>query len=94
MFKAFPTRRQIAAAWMLSDANLTAIDAANLRFIVGSWQTKVPKDLAKQFHYHPGPDLANGTTVDTFTNRAWPKTSSTPLTGPLGISTTPQRTIQ
>jgi len=55
---------------MLSEDNLAAIDAAGLRFIVGSRQTKAPKDLAKQFHYHPDTDLAEGTTVDTVTTRA------------------------
>src|SRR5690625_124816 len=76
VLKAFQTRHQIADmvvvadAGMLSDVNLSDIDAANLRFIVGSRQTKAPKDLAKQFAYHPEPDPADGTTVDTVTTRA------------------------
>ncbi|KIT68143.1 transposase, partial [Staphylococcus aureus] len=76
VIQAFQERHQIADmvvvadAGMLSDDNLAAIDAANLRFIVGSRQTKAPKDLAKQFHYHPESDPADGTTVDTVTTRA------------------------
>lgn len=76
MIQAFQQRHQIADmvvvadAGMLSETNLTDIDAANLRFIVGSRQTKAPQDLAKQFHYHPDPEAVDGTTVDTVTTRA------------------------
>ena len=73
---AFQDRHQVADmvvvadAGMLSDTNLAAIDAAGLRFIVGSKQTKAPRDLAAHFHHHPAttpPD--DGTTVDTVTTR-------------------------
>ena len=53
--QAFQTRHQIADmivvadAGMLSEDNLASIDDANLRFIVGSRQTKAPKGPAKQF---------------------------------------------
>jgi len=60
----------VADAGMLSESNLADIDAANLRFIVGSRQTKAPKDLAKQFHYAPKDEPVDGTTVDTVTTRA------------------------
>src|SRR5690625_4750185 len=60
----------VADAGMLSDTNLTQIDDAQLRFIVGSRQTKAPNDLAKHFHDHPKDDPADGTTVDTVTTRA------------------------
>lgn len=76
VIQAFQERHQIADmvvvadAGMLSETNLTDLDAANLRFIVGSRQTKAPKDLAKQFHYHPEPETADGATVDTVTTKA------------------------
>lgn len=76
VIQAFQARHQIADmvvvadAGMLSETNLTDLDAADLRFIVGSRQTKAPKDLAKQFHHHPDPDPTDGTTVDTVTTRA------------------------
>lgn len=76
VIQAFQARHQIADmvvvadAGMLSETNLTDIDAANLRFIVGSRQTKAPQDLAKQFHDHHAAETADGTTVDTVTTRA------------------------
>ncbi|KIT67737.1 transposase, partial [Staphylococcus aureus] len=88
VIQAFQERHQIADmvvvadAGMLSDDNLAAIDAANLRFIVGSRQTKAPKDLAKQFHYHPESDPADGTTVDTVTTRARFKPAKDQLASP------------
>jgi len=59
----------VADAGMLSDDNLAAIDDADLRFIVGSRQTKAPQDLAAQFHHHPVEDTVDGTTIDTVTTR-------------------------
>lgn len=76
VIQAFQERHQIADmvvvadAGMLSEDNLSDIDAANLRFIVGSRQTKAPQDLAKQFHFHPDPEPVDGTIVDTVTTRA------------------------
>lgn len=58
----------VADAGMLSATNLRDLDAAGLRFIVGSRQTKAPKDLAKHFHWH-GTHHEDGTTVDTITMR-------------------------
>ncbi|NWN88405.1 MAG: IS1634 family transposase [Micrococcaceae bacterium] len=75
VLEAFQQRHQVADmvvvadAGMLSEKNLQAIDEANLRFIVGSKQTKAPKDLAKQFHFHPTNDTVDGTLVDTVTTR-------------------------
>lgn len=72
---AFQDRHQVADmvvvadAGMLSDTNLAAIDAAGLRFIVGSRQTKAPRDLAAHFHHQPDAPPEDGTTVDTVTTR-------------------------
>ena len=59
----------VADAGMLSAANLTAIDEANLRFIVGSRVTKAPLDLAKYFHWH-GNAFTDGQIIDTITTTA------------------------
>ena len=56
----------VADAGMLSMANLTAIDEAELRFIVGSRVTKAPHDLAKHFHWR-GNAFADGQVIDTIT---------------------------
>lgn len=72
---AFQQRHQVADmvvvadAGMLSDTNLAAIDAAGLRFIVGSKQTTAPRDLAAHFHHRPETTPDDGTTVDTVTTR-------------------------
>lgn len=58
----------VADAGMLSTENLTAIDQAGLRFIVGSRQTKAPTDLATHFHWN-GDHAKDGQTVDTLTPR-------------------------
>ncbi|MGV7852636.1 IS1634 family transposase, partial [Mycobacterium kansasii] len=42
----------VADAGMLSASNLRDLDAAGLRFIVGSRVTKAPGDLASHFHWH------------------------------------------
>ena len=44
----------VADAGMLSAATLKDLDAAGLRFIVGSWVTKAPTDLASHFRWHGG----------------------------------------
>lgn len=41
-----------ADAGMLSASNLTDLDAAGVKFIVGSRVTKAPGDLASHFHWH------------------------------------------
>src|SRR5690625_5909958 len=72
---AFQDRHQVADmvvvadAGMLSDTNLAAIDAAGLRFIVGSRQTKAPRDLAAHFQHQPDAPTEDGTQVDNVNNR-------------------------
>lgn len=74
ILEAFQTRHQVADmvvvadAGMLSASNLDAIDAAGLRFIVGSRATKAPHDLAKHFHWH-GNVFDDGQIIDTTTSR-------------------------
>lgn len=62
----------VADAGMLSAKNLTALDEANLRFIVGSRTTKAPIDLASHFRWH-GDVFTDGQIIDTIT----PKNSGT-----------------
>ncbi|MFD9670290.1 IS1634 family transposase, partial [Rhodococcus sp. NPDC059968] len=57
-----------ADAGMLSAANLTDLDAAGLKFIVGSRVTKAPGDLASHFHWH-GNAFTSGQVIDTITPR-------------------------
>ncbi|WP_246956702.1 IS1634 family transposase, partial [Brachybacterium sp. Marseille-Q7125] len=54
----------VADAGMLSAANLTALDEAGLRFIVGSRMKKAPADLAHHFHWH-GDAFRDGQVIDT-----------------------------
>ena len=49
----------VADAGMLSTSNLTALDEAGLRFIVGSRVVKAPGDLASHFRWH-GDAFADG----------------------------------
>lgn len=58
----------VADAGMLSTANLTALNEAGLRFIVGSRQVKAPGDLANHFHWH-GDAFDDGQLIDTITPR-------------------------
>lgn len=58
----------VADAGMLSAANLKELDAAGLRFIVGSRQSKAPADLAAHFAWH-GDAFTDGQTIDTITPR-------------------------
>ena len=58
----------VADAGMLSAANLTALDEAGLRFIVGSRVTKAPGDLASHFRWH-GDLFTEGQVIDTITPR-------------------------
>ncbi|MDN5900735.1 MAG: IS1634 family transposase [Brachybacterium sp.] len=58
----------VADAGMLSTKNLTALDDAGLKFIVGSRQAKAPGDLANHFHWN-GDAFENGQLIDTITPR-------------------------
>ena len=58
----------VADAGMLSAANLTALDDARLRFIVGSRTTRAPEDLEAHFHWH-GDAFTDGQVIDTITPR-------------------------
>lgn len=58
----------VADAGMLSDCNLSDLASAQLKFIVGSRQTKAPSDLASHFHWH-GDAFMDGQIVDTVTPR-------------------------
>ena len=56
----------VADAGMLPAANLTALQEANLRFIVGSRTTKAPIDLASHFRWH-GDAFNDGQITGTIT---------------------------
>ncbi|CAI9410259.1 IS1634 family transposase [Nocardioides sp. T2.26MG-1] len=58
----------VADAGMLSSTNLRELDAAGLRFIVGSRGTKAPKDLESHFRWH-GTAFTDGQVIDTITPR-------------------------
>ncbi|MDQ1250301.1 MAG: family transposase, partial [Actinomycetota bacterium] len=68
--QAFAARHQLAEmvvvadAGMLSAKNLTELDTARLRFIVGSKVTKAPLDLASHFRWH-GEAFTDGQVIDT-----------------------------
>ena len=74
IIKQFQTRHNladmvvVADAGMLSTANLTALDEAELKFIVGSRQVKAPGDLANHFHWN-GDAFTDGQLIDTITPR-------------------------
>ena len=57
-----------ADAGMLSASNLSALDGAGLRFIVGSRSMKAPIDLASPFHWN-GDVFTDGQIIDTVTPR-------------------------
>ena len=57
-----------ADAGMLSATNLTALDEAELGFIVGSRMTKAPGDLESHFHWN-GDVFTDGQIIDTVTPR-------------------------
>ena len=65
----------VADAGMLSAGNLTALDQAGMRFIVGSRVTKAPGDLASHFRWH-GDAFTNGQVIDTITPRVATKTAA------------------
>ena len=56
----------VADAGMLSAANLTALDDARLRFIVGARQVRAPGDLEAHFHWS-GDAFTDGQLIDTIT---------------------------
>jgi hypothetical protein len=56
----------VADAGMLSAKNLTALDDAGYKFIVGSRQTKAPIDLQSHFRWH-GELFTDGQLIDTLT---------------------------
>ncbi len=74
LVKAFQARHAIADmvvvadAGMLSSSNLRELDAAGLRFIVGSRVTKAPQDLESHFRWH-GTAFSDGQVIDTITPR-------------------------
>lgn len=53
---------------MLSTSNLTTLDEADLKFVVGSRQVKAPGDLAHHFHWN-GDAFTDGQLIDTITPR-------------------------
>ena len=56
----------VADASMLSAANLTTLDDARLRFIVGARTTRAPGDLEAHFHWE-GDAFTDGQLIDTIT---------------------------
>ncbi|WP_067474274.1 IS1634 family transposase [Nocardia amamiensis] len=56
----------VADAGMLSAENLTKLDDAGMRFIVGSRVTKAPIDLESHFRWH-GESFTDGQVIDTVT---------------------------
>ena len=58
----------VADAGMLSASNLSALDEARLRFIVGARTTRAPGDLEAHFHWH-GDAFTDGQVIDTITPR-------------------------
>lgn len=57
-----------ADAGMLSSTNLKDLDAAGLKFIVGSRVMKAPSDLAGHFHWNDDV-FTDGQVIDTVTPR-------------------------
>lgn len=56
----------VADAGMLSEQNLTALDEADIRFIVGSRVSKAPIDLESHFRWY-GEVFTDGQVIDTLT---------------------------
>lgn len=56
----------VADAGMLSAKNLTELEEADFRFIVGSRVSKAPHDLAHHFHWN-GDAFTNGQMIETIT---------------------------
>ncbi len=74
----------VADAGMLSAANLTALDDARLRFIVGARQVRAPGDLEAHFHWS-GDAFTDGQLIDTIT----PKRGSSPKERDKGVRAEP-----
>ncbi len=74
----------VADAGMLSGSNLKELDAAHLRFFVGSRVTKAPNELASLFRWQ-GDAFTDGQVIDTVTPQ-WPRpapgASTTSRSGP------------
>jgi len=68
----------VADAGMLSAANLTALDTADYRFIVGSRVTKAPIDLESHFRWH-GDAFTDGQIIDTLTPKIGVNSDNDPL---------------
>jgi len=67
----------VADAGMLSGKNLTELDEANLRFVVGSKVTKAPLDLASHFRWH-GDAFTDGQVIDTITAHSADRSQNDP----------------
>jgi len=67
-----------ADAGMLSETNLTKLDEAGYRFIVGSRATKAPIDLESHFRWH-GNAFKDGQIIDTITPRRGKNTDNNKL---------------
>jgi hypothetical protein len=65
----------VADAGMLSAANLTTLDEAGFRFVVGSRQSKAPIDLASHFGWH-GDAFTDGQVIDTVTPKRGANTAN------------------
>ncbi len=65
----------VADAGMLSAANLTALDEAGHRFIVGSKTSKAPIDLASHFRWH-GDAFTDAQVIDTLTPKIGKNTAN------------------
>jgi hypothetical protein len=68
----------VADAGMLSAANLTALDAAGYKFIVGARQSKAPIDLESHFRWH-GDAFVDGQVIDTVTPKIGANADNDPL---------------
>lgn len=81
IIEAFHSRHRIenmiivADVGMLSAGNLTTLDEAGFRFIVGSRQSKAPIDLESHFHWH-GDAFTDGQHVDTITPKRGTNTAN------------------
>lgn len=58
----------VADAGMLSASNLSVLEEANMRFILGSRVTKAPLGLASHFRWY-GDAFTDGQVIDTITPR-------------------------
>jgi hypothetical protein len=68
----------VADAGMLSQANLTALDEAGHRFIVGSKTVRAPIDLASHFRWH-GDAFTDGQIIDTVTPKTGRNRDNNPM---------------